>query len=86
MLAQRGLSDVGVHASVKVFHHGEPYHTLMLTRAEQCREALVEHGLVTEQEFAANHAALREHLDHADTIVVHATMFQAWGTVPDKRR
>jgi SAM-dependent methyltransferase len=84
MLGQRGLLDVGVNASVKVFHHGEPYHTLMVGRAEQCREALVGHGLLTEEEFAADHAALCEHLDRPDTIVVHATMFQAWGTVPDR--
>jgi hypothetical protein len=45
-------------------------------------DVYLEHGLLTESEFAAELDARRAHLDRPDTVVVHATLFQAWGTVP----
>ncbi|GHE59760.1 hypothetical protein GCM10018785_31190 [Streptomyces longispororuber] len=82
MLRRRGLVDVRVRASTHVFQHTDPYQTLLIDRARLCRSALVEHGLITDAELDDHVGALSRHLDDPDTLVVHATLFQAWGTRP----
>ncbi|MGW8066385.1 methyltransferase domain-containing protein [Streptomyces ziwulingensis] len=82
MLRRRGLRDVQVRASTHVFQHTDPYQTLLVDRAELCRAALTEHGLITDAELDDHIAALSRHLDDPGTLVVHATLFQAWGTRP----
>lgn len=82
LLRGAGLRDLGVDATTRVFRRGEPNHTLMVTRAEQCREALLARGLIGEQELDECLAAVRAHLDDEDTLVLHGTFFQAWGRVP----
>lgn len=82
LLRDAGLTDVGVDASLRVFRHGEPYHRLVLARAELCRDELVGAGLLTEQQFERDTDELRRHLDDPRTTVLHATLFQAWGRVP----
>lgn len=85
LLARVGLRDIGVHATTRVFQRGHPYQTLMVERAEHCREALVSHGLITEAALEECLTALRAHLDDDNTIVLHGTFFQAWGRVPGDR-
>ncbi|MEU6392415.1 methyltransferase domain-containing protein [Streptomyces sp. NPDC046939] len=82
MLRRRGLRDVRVRASTHVFQHTDPYQTLLVDRAELCRPALTEHGLITDAELDDHIAALSRHLADPETLVVHATLFQAWGTRP----
>jgi SAM-dependent methyltransferase len=82
MLRRAGLVNVRAHASVRLFGRDDPYQTLMVYRAEQCRDALLEHGLITGAELDACLAALSTHLDDPETMVMHATLFQAWGEVP----
>ncbi|MGW6982604.1 methyltransferase domain-containing protein [Streptomyces sp. NPDC054932] len=82
LLREAGLGDVGVDAGIRVFQHDHPYQTLLVDRAELCRDALVEHGLVGHAELDDLTGELRAHLAAPDTLVMHATLFQAWGTVP----
>ncbi|MEU2561478.1 methyltransferase domain-containing protein [Streptomyces longispororuber] len=82
MLRRRGLRDVRVRASTHVFQHTDPYQTLLIDRARLCRPALVEHGLLTDAELDEHLQALSRHLADPGTLVVHATLFQAWGTRP----
>ncbi|MFJ7771011.1 methyltransferase domain-containing protein [Streptomyces sp. NPDC097107] len=82
MLRRRGLQDVQVRASTHVFQHTDPYQTLLVDRAKLCRSALIEHDLITDAELDDHIEALSRHLDDPDTLVVHATLFQAWGTRP----
>ncbi|MEZ0076056.1 methyltransferase domain-containing protein [Planotetraspora sp. GP83] len=86
MLRRAGVTGVGAHAAARVFTHGEPYQRLMVTRAEQCRDALVERGLITGAELDECVRELSAHLDDPGTIVLHATLFQAWGRVPGASR
>jgi ubiquinone/menaquinone biosynthesis C-methylase UbiE len=82
MLRHRGCVEVGVHAVAKVFQHGDPYQMLVVERAEICRRPLVEAGLIGPDELGDRIEALRAHLSRPDTLVLHATMFQAWGRKP----
>lgn len=82
MLRRRGLRDVRVRASTHVFQHTDPYQTLLIDRARLCRPALVEHGLITDTELDDHIEALSRHLADPGTLVVHATLFQAWATRP----
>jgi len=85
LLRSHGLTDIGVHAAARVFQQGDPYQTLMVSRAEGCRDALLEQGLIAAAELDRCLAELRDHLNRPDTIVLHATLFQAWGRVPGGR-
>jgi SAM-dependent methyltransferase len=82
LLREAGLTDVGVDAALRVFQHDHPYQTLLVDRAELCRAALVEKGLIGNAELDELIGQLRTHLADPGTIVLHATLFQAWGTVP----
>lgn len=83
LLHEAGLTDVGVDAGIRVFQNDHPYQTLVVDRAELCREALVEHRLIGHAALDRLTGALREHLAQPGTIVVHPILFQAWGRVPD---
>ncbi|MFJ6722411.1 methyltransferase domain-containing protein [Streptomyces sp. NPDC091259] len=82
LLRGAGLTDVQVDAGIRVFQRDHPYHTLVVDRAELCRDALVERRLTSHDELDQLTGALREHLAHPDTVVVHPVLFQAWGRVP----
>lgn len=64
---------------------GHPYQTLVVERAEVCRSSLLAHGLIGASELDRAIAELREHLNRPDTVVLHATLFQAWGRVHERR-
>ncbi|WP_432837896.1 methyltransferase domain-containing protein [Dactylosporangium sp. CA-092794] len=82
MLRARGLTDIGVDAAARVFQEGDPYRMLLADRADLCRPSLLERGLISADELDTLIADLRAHLSRPDTIVLHATLFQAWGRVP----
>ncbi|HET6858676.1 MAG TPA: methyltransferase domain-containing protein [Streptomyces sp.] len=82
LLRAAGLVDVGVDAAIRVFQHDHPYQTLLVDRAELCRDALVERGLVGHAELDELTGELRIHLADPDTVVVHPVLFQAWGRTP----
>jgi SAM-dependent methyltransferase len=82
MLRRRGLTDLGVDAVVRVFQEGDAYRLLLADRAELCRPALLERRLICADELDNAIGELRAHLSRPDTIVLHATLFQAWGRKP----
>ncbi|OKK22914.1 hypothetical protein AMK16_01675 [Streptomyces sp. CB00455] len=82
LLRGAGLTDIGVDAGIRVFQHDHPYQTLLVDRAELCRDALVERGLTGHAELDRLTGELRDHLARPDTVVVHPILFQAWGRVP----
>lgn len=84
LLREAGLTDVGVDAGIRVFQNDHPYQTLVVDRAELCREALVERQLIGHAELDRLIGALRDHLAQPGTIVVHPILFQAWGRIPDE--
>jgi hypothetical protein len=57
----------------------------VVERAEVCRSSLLAHGLIGASELDRAIAELREHLNRPDTVVLHATLFQAWGRVHERR-
>ncbi|WP_157165575.1 methyltransferase domain-containing protein [Streptomyces typhae] len=83
LLRDAGLVDVRVDASARVFQPDHPYQTLLVERAELCRDALVDRGLITSGELDRCVAELRSHLAEPGTVVVHPLLFQAWGRRPE---
>jgi hypothetical protein len=49
------------------------------------RSSLLAHGLIGASELDRAIAEPREHLNRPDTVVLHATLFQAWGRVSERR-
>lgn len=84
LLRDAGLVDVEIYASTRVFTRGHPFHTLLVDRAIHCRDALIEHDLLTGEEIDDCVAQLRIHLDRPDSLVLHGTFFHTWGRVPRK--
>ncbi len=79
MLRDVGLEDVGVRPTARVTHAGEYYQTFLLTIAGLLRDAVVQTGELTADEFEAYTTALRAHLDAPDTITCQPIIWQAWG-------
>ncbi|MFF0156154.1 methyltransferase domain-containing protein [Streptomyces sp. NPDC005263] len=82
LLREAGLVDVHVDASARVFQPDHPYQTLLVDRAELCRDSLVNRGLITADELDGCVTDLRHHLESPGTVVVHPLLFQAWGQRP----
>lgn len=82
MLADVGLVDIDVSATTRAFRRGHPTQTLMVDRAEKCREALVKRSLISDRELDECLSELRTHLDRVGTVVFHGTLVQAWARVP----
>ncbi len=75
--AERGLENV--------FPGLEAWRSLPASADRFCRTApgkIVTAGLLTDREMTDLAEALRAHLNHLDTIVVHPLLFQAWGSKP----
>lgn len=82
LLRRVGLVDVEVKAFAPVWRPGDLYQNLLIGFAELHRDKIVAAGLLGDEEMTALGAALREHLDHPDTLVVHPLLVQAWGRKP----
>ena len=82
LLRAAGLVDIGVKAFAPVWKPGDLYQQLLIGFAELHREKIVAAGLLADSEMTDLAEALRDHLNHPDTIVVHPLLFQAWGSKP----
>lgn len=82
LLRRAGLVDVEVKAFAPVCKAGDLYQYLLIGFAELHRDKIVSAGLLGNQEMTDLGAALRAHLDHPDTLVIHPLLFQAWGHKP----
>jgi SAM-dependent methyltransferase len=86
MLRRAGLVDIGMNAVAPLRRPGDPHYDLLLVFAGLHREAIIEGGLCSETELAEVTEAVRTHLNHADTFVIHSLTFQSWGVRPPGRR
>ena len=82
MLRNAGLDDVGVRPTARVTHMGEYYQTFLLTIASLVRDAIVDAGELTVDQFESYAAALGAHLEAPGTLTCQPLMWQAWGNVP----
>ncbi|MET9932662.1 MULTISPECIES: methyltransferase domain-containing protein [unclassified Streptomyces] len=82
LLRDAGLLDVRVDVFARAFQPDHPYQTLLADRAELCRDALVDRGLITAGELDDCIGRVRAHVLEPDTVVVHPLLFQAWGRRP----
>ncbi len=79
MLRDAAPEDVQVRPTARVTHAGEYFQTFLLTIAGLVRDAIVEAGELTGNEFDSYTTALRAHLEAPDTITCQPVMWQAWG-------
>lgn len=82
LLRRAGLVDVGFHAFAPVWKPGDLYQYLLIGFAELHRDRIVSAGLLGDEEMTELATALRAHLDHPGTLVIHPLLFQAWGRRP----
>ncbi len=82
LLRAAGLADVGAETHVRLVHPGEYGRTSLLSLVTGVREQIIDRGLLSEAELAAEMDALQEHLRDPETLVVRELLFQAWGRKP----
>ena len=79
LLRDAGLVDVVIKPIIHVYPPGNGRRNILLDFAENLSERILAQNLVGEQELRELKAALRQHLDDPDTLVVSHLFFQAWG-------
>lgn len=82
LLRRAGLVDVGYKAFAPTWQPGDLYQYLLIGFAELHRDKIVSAGLLGDGEMTELATALRAHLDHPGTLVIHPLLFQAWGHKP----
>jgi SAM-dependent methyltransferase len=79
LLRDAGLVEVAVKPIVHVYPPGNARRNILLDFAENLSERILAQKLVGDRELGEMKAALRQHLDDPDTLVVSHLFFQAWG-------
>jgi ubiquinone/menaquinone biosynthesis C-methylase UbiE len=79
---QAGLQDVTVAARAGVYPAGHSRRTIRADLVRAMRPQILDMGLADERELGELDAAVREHLDNPDTVVMSHLMFLAWGRKP----
>jgi hypothetical protein len=82
-LRAAGLVDVHAVAHARLFHPGDPYHTLLLRFVELHRDRILRAAELSPAELDTATARLAAHLEHPATFTLYATLFQAWARKPD---
>jgi SAM-dependent methyltransferase len=82
LLREAGLVDVQVRPLISVFPSGHPRRNILPDFAENISGRLVEAKLIDERALTDLKAALRQHIDDPETLVISALFFQAWGRKP----
>jgi hypothetical protein len=75
-----GLVDVNAEARLSVWHLGSPGTSMMRATFEQLREALIEGGYITQQQFDRDIASL----DDPALMAPSPLMWTAWGRRPSQ--
>jgi len=73
-----GLADTGAEGRIFMWHVGTPGSALLQANYEQTREALIQAGFITEQEFADD----LERMRRPDFVMPSAILWSAWGRRP----
>jgi ubiquinone/menaquinone biosynthesis C-methylase UbiE len=74
-----GLIDIQVNPVIHLYPHGHSRRAIFWQFLQNVRDGIVDQKLMAESEFSDLTAELKEHLDHADTLVVSQLFFQVWG-------
>jgi ubiquinone/menaquinone biosynthesis C-methylase UbiE len=77
-----GLTDVGVEARSPLHPPGHSRRTIRADLVRAMRPHIMELGLADEPELERLDAAVREHLDDPNTVVMPGLYFLAWGRKP----
>jgi SAM-dependent methyltransferase len=84
MLREAGVVDVHVHPLVHVYPPGHGRRMLLLEFVENARSRILEKNLIGEIELNELTAALKNHLEDPETLVLSSVFIQAWGRIPNQ--
>jgi SAM-dependent methyltransferase len=79
LLREAGVVDVQVNPIIHVYPPGHGRRNILLDFAENLSERILAERLIGKEALTGLKAALRRHLQDAETLVVSHTFFQAWG-------
>jgi SAM-dependent methyltransferase len=83
MLREAGLVDVRVNPFVHIYPPGHGRRALLLEFVENARNRILEKNLITKTELDELTAALKNHLEDPETLVLSSVFIQAWGRIPE---
>jgi len=81
MLREAGLVDIHVNPFVHIYPPGHGRRTLLLEFVENARSRILEKKLIGKIELDDLTAALKNHLEDPDTLVLSSVFIQAWGRI-----
>jgi SAM-dependent methyltransferase len=84
LLKEAGLVDVRVNSFVHIYPPGHGRRALLLEFVENARSRILETNLIEEIEFNELTAALKNHLEDPETLVLSSVFIQAWGHIPNQ--
>jgi SAM-dependent methyltransferase len=84
MLREAGVVDVQVNPLVHIYPPGHGRRTLFLEFVENARSRILEKNLIGRIELDELTAALKDHLEDPETLVLSSVFIQAWGRIPNK--
>jgi SAM-dependent methyltransferase len=83
MLREAGLVDVRVNPFVHIYPPGHGRRMLLLEFVDNARSRILEKSLIGKSELDDLTAALKNHLEDPDTLVLSSVFIQAWGRIPN---
>jgi SAM-dependent methyltransferase len=84
LLREAGLVDVHVNPLVHIYPPGHGRRMLLLEFIENARSRILEKNLIEKIEFDELTAALKDHLENPETLVLSSVFIQAWGRIPNR--
>jgi SAM-dependent methyltransferase len=82
LLRAAGLADVQMRPVIHLHEPGHPRRSLLPDFVDNLRERLLAHGLIARDELDRLQAAVRQHVEDRNTLVVSHLYIQAWGRKP----
>ncbi len=82
MLKAGGVQNVKVKVNVETPFPGDYRRTHLVSLIESLRDKVLALGLLDENELADRRAALVQHLENPETVVIDKLFVQAWGQKP----
>jgi hypothetical protein len=79
LLRNAGLIDVLANPLIHIYPPGDRRRNILLEFSENLSQRVVAEGLIEGGELGRLKAALAQHLDNPETLVVSHVFFQAWG-------
>jgi SAM-dependent methyltransferase len=80
LLREAGLVDIRVNSFVHIYPPGHGRRMLLLEFVENARSRILEKNLIEKTELDDLTAALKNHLEDPETLVLSSVFIQAWGT------